>query len=32
MIDKTLVFIIFDEIIEETSNLEENLIMLNKFN
>lgn len=27
MIDKTLIFIIFDEIIEETINLEENLIL-----
>ena len=30
MIDKTFMFIIFDEIIEDVTNLEENIIILNK--
>ncbi len=32
MIDKTFMFIIFDEIIEEVINLEENIALLNKLN
>lgn len=32
MIDKTFMFIIFDEIIEEVINLEENITLLNKLN
>lgn len=32
MIDKTFMFIIFDEIIEDVTNLEENIIILNKIN
>ncbi len=32
MVDKTLMLILFDEIIEETLKLEENVIVMNKFN
>lgn len=32
MIDKIFIFVLFDEIIEETSRLEENIILMNKFN
>lgn len=32
MIDKTLMFVIFDEIIEEVSNLEENLVVTHTIN
>lgn len=32
MIDKTLMFVIFDEIIEEISNLEENLVITHTIN
>ncbi len=32
MIDKSFMFVIFDEILQEVTKLEENLIVMNKFN
>ncbi len=32
MIDKTLMFVVFDEIIEEITNLEENLVIMHTIN
>lgn len=31
MIDKSFMFVIFDEILQEVTKLEENLIVMNKF-